>query len=530
MTDPTSPDSPHFNSKPRVTAEGFSGKDDIFFAAVEMTRMPMIVTDPNQDDNPIVFANVAFQELSGYRSEEIVGRNCRFLQGVGTDRETVAQIRSAIEARTDVSVEILNYRKDGSAFWNALFISPVFDGEGELLYFFASQLDVSRRRDAEDALRQAQKMEAVGQLTGGIAHDFNNMLTVIMGNIDSALERTDDDVVRTRLERALDGARRAETLTSQLLAFARKQRLDGRPTNLNILVRGLKDMLDRTLGSQIEIELDFAEGLRLARVDSVQAEVALLNILINARDAMIDGGEVRISTRNLTVDAEESHPSGAGAGEYVCLSIQDTGEGIPANVLDRVTEPFFTTKDVGKGTGMGLAMVYGFMRQSQGYLHIDSTEGAGTTVTLLFPAVQGEAAGLQERPRQDTRGGNETILMVEDNADVMEMGRGILEDFGYNVVAATQGTEALARVREGLEIDLLFTDIVMPGGMNGVTLANEVRRLRPNLPVLLTTGWADRALEGSDARAGYDIIPKPYRRGELARKVRILLDGPTGVS
>ena len=179
---------------------------------------------------------------------------------------------------------------------------------------------------------------------------------------------------------------------------------------------------------------------------------------------------------------------------------------------------------------MGLAMVYGFMRQSQGYLHIDSTVGAGTTVTLLFPAVQGEAAGLQERPRQDTRGGSETILMVEDNADVMEMGRGILEDFGYNVVAATQGTEALARVREGPEIDLLFTDIVMPGGMNGVTLANEVRRLRPNLPVLLTTGWADRALEGSDARDGYDIIQKPYRRGDRARKVRILLDGPTGVS
>ena len=237
-----------------------------------------------------------------------------------------------------------------------------------------------------------------------------------------------------------------------------------------------------------------------------------------------------ISTRNRVIGEGEANPMGAAAGEYVALSIRDTGEGMPPNVLSRVTEPFFTTKEVGKGTGMGLAMVYGFMRQSHGHLLIESTEGEGTTVTLLFPAVGGEVVGLQDRPRQDTRGGDETILMVEDNVDVMEMGRGILEDFGYRVITASQGADALAWVRDGLEIDLLFTDIVMPGGMNGVTLANEVRRLRPNLPVLLTTGWADRALEGSDARAGYDIIPKPYRRGDLARKVRILLDGPTGVS
>jgi PAS domain S-box-containing protein len=514
---------------PRVTAEGFAGQDDIFFAAVEMTRMPMVVTDPNQPDNPIVFANVAFQELTGYRAEEILGRNCRFLQGPTSDAETVAQVRAAIEARTDVAVELLNYRKDGSAFWNALFISPVFDGSGKLLYFFASQLDVSRRRDAEEALRQAQKMEAVGQLTGGLAHDFNNMLTVIMGNIDSALARSTEAAVRTRLDRALEGARRAETLTAQLLAFARKQRLDGRVTNLNLLVRGLKDMLDRTLGGDVEIRLDFADRLGLARVDAVQTEVALLNVLINARDAMPGGGQVTISTRDLDI-REEGHPSGARPGRYAALCVEDTGGGMPPDVLARVTEPFFTTKDVGKGTGMGLAMVYGFMRQSHGFLHIASEPGRGTTVQLLFPVVEGEPAGLPERPQQEIRGGHETILMVEDNPGVMDMGRSALEDFGYTVVTATHGAAALALLKDGLAPDLLFSDIVMPGGLNGVSLAHEVRRLRPALPVLLTTGWADRALDSPDARAGYEILPKPYRRADLARRVRMLLDGPTGVS
>ncbi len=514
---------------PAVTAEGFSGQDDIFFAAVEMTRMPMIVTDPNQADNPIVFANVAFLELTGYTTEEILGRNCRFLQGEDTDRDTVSAVRNAIEKRTDIAVELLNYRKDGSAFWNALFVSPVFDGEGKLLYFFASQLDVSRRRDAEDALRQAQKMEAVGQLTGGIAHDFNNLLTVVMGNLDSALARTEDPALRRRLEAALEASRRAETLTGQMLAFARKQRLEGRPTNLNRLVERLRELVDRTLGSSIEIETDFGEDLKLARVDPVQAEVALLNILINARDAMPDGGKVCIRTRNRSLGG--GNALGLAAGDYVELAVQDSGHGIPAEVLSRVTEPFFTTKEVGQGTGMGLAMVYGFMRQSHGRLDIDSTEGQGATVRLIFPSAQGEEVNPPEVPGRAPRGGTETILMVEDNADVRRMGCGILEDFGYTVVTAATAVEALQRIDEGATFDLLFTDIVMPGGMNGVTLANEIHRRDPQRKILLTTGWADRAVDiGDEAeRAGYELIGKPYRRTDLARRVRAVLDGASGV-
>ncbi|QQQ19111.1 response regulator [Brevundimonas vitis] len=529
MTDTPEKPAPVRAPHPTVTAEGFSGQDDIFFAAVEMTRMPMIVTDPHQPDNPIVFANVAFQDLTGYTADEIKGRNCRFLQGRGTDPETVNTVRSAIAKTTDVAVEILNYRKDGSAFWNALFISPVFGPDRKLLYYFASQLDVSRRRDAEDALRQAQKMEAVGQLTGGIAHDFNNMLTVIMGNVDSALELVDDAGVRKRLERALEGARRAETLTSQLLAFARKQRLDGRPTNLNLLIEGLHDMVGRTLGSQIVIKTRLARDLRLARVDSVQTEVALLNVLVNARDAMADGGEVEICTENRTVTPDAPF-NDAPPGEYAVLTIKDSGTGMAPDVLARVTEPFFTTKDVGKGTGMGLAMVYGFMQQSQGHLTIESRPGQGTAVHMMFPALAGEITHAIDQPLREAKGGSETILMVEDNADVMEMGQSILRDLGYRVVTAVTAADALQVLEAEQDIDMLFTDIVMPGGMNGVTLAHEVRRRRPEISILLTTGWADRALDNEEDRSGFDLIGKPYRRGDLARKVRTLLDGPNGVS
>src|SRR4051794_13572437 len=281
-------------------------KSDIFFAAVETTRMPMIVTDPRQPDNPIIFANRAFLAMSGYTPEELIGRNCRFLQGPETDRESIAQVRSAIAEKREFATEILNYRKNGSTFWNALFVSPVYNADGELVYYFGSQLDVSRRRDAEDALGQAQKMEALGQLTGGIAHDFNNLLQVIVGYVDilaAGLEKPDAD--RARLGRAAENIRqaadRATTLTQQLLAFARKQRLDGRAVNLNTLVEGMGEMVTRSVGEAVKIELDLAKDLWNCRVDPTQAEVAILNVLINARDAMPDGGTVRITTENSEV-------------------------------------------------------------------------------------------------------------------------------------------------------------------------------------------------------------------------------------
>ncbi|TNC14172.1 PAS domain-containing protein [Methylobacterium terricola] len=510
---------------------------DIFFAAVEMTRMPMIVTDPRQPDNPIIFANQAFRAMTGYTPEELVGRNCRFLQGPDTDRETVAEVRRAIAERKEIATEILNYRKNGSTFWNALFISPVYDSNGELVYFFGSQLDVSRRRDAEEALRQSQKMEALGQLTGGIAHDFNNLLQVVVGYVDILQSGLEDPAADPRrMMRAVDNIRnaaeRATTLTQQLLAFARKQRLDGRAVNLNNLVEGMHDLTGRTLGEGIAVRAELAEGLWNARLDSTQTEVALLNILINARDAMPDGGTVTVRTENHAFDVDEL-PSGLPQpGRYVSVAVTDTGNGMPPEILARVMEPFFTTKEEGRGTGLGLAMVYGFARQSGGTVVIESRAGHGTTVRLYFPMSDSD-----ERPapgpgkRADQRAGTETILVVDDRRDVAELARAILRDFGYTTLMATDGRQALELLDGGDKVDLLFSDLIMPGGMNGVMLAREARRRQPRLKVLLTTGYAEASLERTDAGGTeFEIINKPYRRMELARRVRAVLDGPTGVT
>jgi len=512
----------------------------IFFAAVKTTRMPMIVTDPNQPDNPIIFANPAFLQMTGYEADEVLGRNCRFLQGPDTDRDTVAEIAHAIRQQRETSVEIINYKKNGSAFWNALFISPVLDGDGVLRYYFASQLDVTRRRDAEEGLRQAQKMEAVGQLTGGIAHDFNNLLTVIQGFTDVMLtqvERSDAkplDPARTgrSLRAVMDAAERGAELTQQLLAFSRKQKLSGRVTNIDDLIANLLPMLQRTIGSaSIEIEVKSCGSECNARIDPVQAETAIVNILMNARDAMPDGGTVTIAAEPKRIDGSDPRFADTPKGDYIGLAISDTGSGMSADVLARVTEPFFTTKDQGKGTGLGLSMVYGFMKQSGGALKIESEEGKGTTVHLLFPAAEAAAEPIRRRRTKSEQEshGHETVLVVEDQRDVGDLAEAILSDFGYRVLRAANGPEAVDILERGTAIDLLFTDLIMPGGMNGVVLAREARRQRPRVKVWLTTGYAEASIERVDARGTeFDLIGKPYKRADLAARVRQVLDGPTG--
>lgn len=512
---------------------------DIFFAAVETARMPMIVTDPHQPDNPIVFANPAFLRMTGYSPEEILGTNCRLLQGPETDPAAIDEIREAIRSERELATEILNYKKDGSSFWNALFISPVYNKQGDLAYFFGSQLDVSRRRDAEDALRQAHKMEALGQLTGGIAHDFNNLLQIMVGYLDlmeSRLARPELD--RERMDRELRNVRsavdRASTLTQQLLAFARKQKLDGRIVNMNELLQNVAELAERTTGDQTELRWIFADDLWNCRVDVNQAELAVLNIVTNARDATRGSEQklVSIETRNVAVRIEEqSAYENLVPGNYVCVAVTDTGIGIPADMIARVMDPFFTTKDQGKGTGLGLSMVYGFAKQSGGAVRIYSEDGHGTTVRLYFPAVE-EAQGREPKASSPSRvrQGTETILVVDDREDVAELAASILEDFGYKVLVAHSGREALAILDGGGQVDMLFSDLIMPGGMNGVILAREARRRQPRLKVLLTTGYAESSLERTDAGGReFEVIAKPYGRMELVRRVRLVLEGPTGV-
>ena len=498
---------------------------DIFFAAVKTTRMPMVVTDPHREDNPIIFCNEAFSFMSGYSQDEILGRNCRFLQGPETDRNAVAEVRAAIEKREEVSVEILNYRKNGSTFWNALFVSPVFGDDGELRYYFASQLDISRRREAEDALHQAQRMEAVGKLTGGIAHDFNNLLQVIQGYADILDARIDsnDRAARRAVDAISTSASRAATLTQQLLAFARKQELRDRLMNLNQLLGDFRPILERSVGSGVTLRRDLAADLWNCRVDPVQAEMALLNIIRNARDATGGAGVVTIATRNAVLP-EDATVAKLEPGEYVVVSICDDGPGIDAAIADKLFEPFYTTKEMGKGAGLGLAMVYGFMRQSGGLATVRNGAGGGAEFSLYFPRASGAVERKPAGPVAPRNGGAERVLMVEDQAEVGELGRTILEDLGYEVVLVNSARAALDTLSKDSDFRLLFTDILMPGGMNGVALAQSVRRDYPHTAVLLTTGFADEAID--EGSRSFELIRKPYRRNELNDRIRQVLDKP----
>jgi PAS domain S-box-containing protein len=516
-----------------ITRPGLEDRSGVFFAAIEMTRMPMILTDPNLPDNPIVFANRAFQDLTGYKEDEIVGRNCRFLQGAQTSREAVRELREAVHEHRAISLDILNYKRDGTPFWNGVFIAPVHDTNGKLLYFFASQLDITRRRTSEQAFRQAQKMESIGQLTAGLAHDFNNLLQVVAGNLEIIGDGPLNERQRRALENATRSADRGAKLTKQLLAFARKTRLEPKPTNLNAIFIELGDMLGTTLGSQVELKLDLTHRLPTALLDPVHLEMALLNVLINARDAMPGGGIVTASTSTMHLNGDaEAHQ--LTPGDYVVLAIRDEGVGMPAHVVERATEPFFTTKDVGKGTGLGLAMVHGFVQQSRGRLEISSEPGVGTTIRMIFPTAAQlpsppekpvDPSQAQASSREGPRGDAETILVVEDSDDVLELAQGHLTRLGYKVLIARSGEEALEVFeRAGGKIDLLFTDLVMPGGVNGMVLAVRLRERMPDLAVLLTTGYNDELVMEGPSAPEMDVLGKPYRRTELADRIRAALN------
>jgi len=505
-----------------IEREGLEDRGNIFFAAVEMTRMPMLITDPRQEDNPIVFANGAFVDLTGYSKEEIMGRNCRFLQGPDTDRATVAELRRAVDEARAVAVDLLNYKADGTPFWNALFFGPIFDQDGQLLYFFASQMDITERRNNQESWLQAQKMEAIGQLSAGMAHDFNNLLQVINGNLEVALLGTGPQHKATEaIRRAQRATMQAGKLTQQLLTFARKQRLEPKRVSLNSLVVDFSDMLVRTLGEKIDLRLDLKPGLPASTIDPTYLEMALLNVVLNARDAMPGGGAVTVGTAVL--GEERRRLLGLSPGNYVCICVQDEGEGMTPEVRRRATEPFFTTK--GPGTGLGLAMVHGFVQQSHGKLDIESEPGRGTLVRMVFKVA--EQAASDDASLAERRGGTPAepqqrrcrILVVEDNDDVRELAESMLAMAGYEVLSAPSGERALGLLESGEQADLLFTDVIMPGGMNGLELIDRVHAKRPGLPVLVTTGYMDE-LPGRGKPSGtLDVLSKPYQHQDLLDRV-----------
>jgi len=525
----------HHWRQAEITDTTLDDRGSVFFAAVEMTRMPMILADPRQDDCPIAFANNAFLDLTGYEEAEVLGRNCRFLQGAGTDPTAVRQLREAIQEKRAVALEILNYRRDGTPFWNAIFMGPVFDKQGELIYFFASQLDVSVRRDSEQSLRQAQKMEAIGQLTAGLAHDFNNLLHVIDGSLERLKARRFDDQAFDRFhDIAAAASERGAKLTRQLLAFARRTRLEPRSVDLTHLVNSFTELLETSVGEKADLHLSLQRRLPKVRVDPTHLEMALLNIVVNARDASPDGGAITVTTRAIHLNGDAAARQ-LEPGDYVMLSVSDEGIGMPPHIQARAIEPFFTTKGPQHGTGLGLAMTHGFVQQSGGRLEIDSIPGQGTTIRMIFPKFVpegeqnengGERTGYQPHPVDGTARAP-LLLVVDDSREIAEMARDALIDTGYRVLEAHSAEEALRLFDEaaasGDAVDLVFSDVIMPGGANGLVLAEQLRERAPGTPVVLTTGYNDEmSLDGPKA-GSMEVLGKPYKRTELIDRIQAAL-------
>ena len=492
---------------------------------------PLAILNMDRDAT-ILSWNRRAEEIFGYTSGDAVG--CTYDELIGLPREeTLRGIEDVMAGQVVKAREIARKRKDGSDAILSAYAAPLTDHERRPIGIVALFEDITQARATRDQLQQAQKMEAVGQLTGGIAHDFNNLLSIVIGNLDSLILRLREPVERNLASEALTGALRGAELTKQMLAFARRQSLNPERLDIGRLLRDAATMLQRTLGGPVLVQTSFEEGLWPCLADPSQIETALLNLSINARDAMPDGGRLTIEARNAHLDSHyvDMNPD-VVPGDYVKISVSDTGTGIPADVLDRVMEPFFTTKGPGKGTGLGLSMVHGFAKQSGGHLKIYSEPGHGTTVNLYLPRASGEEEHVADIDRQasaDSRG-SETILVVDDDAGVRKAARTQLTDLGYRVVEAVDAAAALDILKDGVAIDLVFSDVVMPGSMTGFDLAIEIRALHPEMPIMLVTGFAEAALRQRNGLGeSVQVMTKPYRRHELAARIRQALEGEPAV-
>jgi PAS domain S-box-containing protein len=493
-----------------------------------VTDYAIFMLDPS---GTVINWNPGAQRIKGYAPHEIIGQHfSRFYTEKDKDVPTNAL---EIAARTGkYETEGWRVRKDGTQFWAGVVINAIRDSKGELIGFAKVTRDLTERKAAEERLQQSQKMEGIGQLTGGVAHDFNNLLTVIIGNLEAMQrhlqdDRLDPDRLKRSADNAMRGARRAESLTQRLLAFSRQQPLEPKAIDVGRLVAGMSDLLRRTLGEQIAVETVLGGGLWRAMADPNQLEVAIVNLAVNARDAMSKGGKLTIETANVHLDDRyASAQAEVTPGQYVLVAVTDNGVGMTPEVKARAFDPFFTTKDVGHGTGLGLSQVYGFVKQSRGHVKIYSEVDEGTTVKIYLPRY---SAPLQETEEEIVRPvvrgtGRETILVVEDDDDVRSYSTDCLRDLGYSVLEASSGQNAL-RMLENHEIAVLFTDIGLPGGMNGRQLAEEARRRRPNLKVLFTTGYARNAIV-HDGRldAGVELLTKPFSQAALSEKLRDIID------
>jgi PAS domain S-box-containing protein len=476
--------------------------------------------------------NAGAERIKGYSRSEAIGKHFSMFY-TREDQEKGVPRRALTTAATlgKYEAEAWRVRKDGNRFWASVVIDAIYNESGAHIGFAKVTRDLTERRMIEEQLRQAQKMEAIGQLTGGVAHDFNNLLTVIVGNLETIWRSApaDDGKLRRAIDQVTRGAQRAVTLTQQLLAFSRRQPLNPKPTDINRLVAGMSDMVRRTIGENIAVETVLAGGLWRVEIDAHQLESALLNLAVNARDVMQDGGKLTIETANAHLDDgyTDQYPE-LKPGQYVVLCVTDTGTGMTPEVIARAFEPFYTTKPIGQGTGLGLSQVYGFVKQSGGHVRLYSEVGHGTTVKIYLPRMSGQRDEEQEANiAVPLRGGlHEVVLVVEDDNDVRLFTTESLRELGFTVLEARDGPSALKQLERHPEVQLLFTDVGLPG-INGAQLVAAAREQRPDIKVLFTTGYARNAIvHQGRLDAGVKLITKPFTRSQLAARIRDVLDAP----
>ncbi|HLY87717.1 MAG TPA: PAS domain S-box protein [Acetobacteraceae bacterium] len=505
-----------------------------------VTDYAIYMLDP---DGHVTNWNAGADRIKGYAEHEIVGQHfSRFY--TPEDVEAGIPWKALEQARREGRYESEGWRvrKDGTRFWASAIIDAIHDDDGTLIGFAKITRDLTERREvqleletAREQFFQAQKMEAVGQLTGGLAHDFNNMLTGISGSLELLRVR----IAQGRLAdldryitSAQGAASRAAALTHRLLAFARRQTLDPKPIDANRLISAIEDLVQRTVGPQVKVETVLAIGLWATLCDPNQLESAILNLCINARDAMPEGGQLTIETANTWLDARGARERDMEPGQYVAICVTDTGIGMSPDVLARAFDPFYTTKPIGQGTGLGLSMVYGFAKQSHGQVRLYSEVGNGTTVRLYLPRHRGPAEIEEELPRLEpvprARSG-ETVLIVDDEPSVRMLVTDVLEELGYAAIEAADTISGLKVLQSDVRIDLLITDVGLPGGMNGRQMADAARVTRPRLKVLFITGYAENAAIGNGRlEYGMHVMTKPFAMDNLAARIKAIISEGNG--
>jgi len=494
--------------------------DALLDAAVDA----IIVSD---EKGKIVRSNPAAGTMFGYVSEDMLGLNVQILMPVTMAVRHDGFMQRYLETHEASIIgkgrDLEGQKRDGSIFPVHLSIGRA--EVGDQVFFLGVLHDLTKRKNTEIALERSQRLEAIGQLTGGVAHDFNNLLTVIVGNLELLEPSLSTKDQAELLHEALESAELGADLVRRLLAFARKSPLAPVPVDISVFVDRVGAILRRTLGARYELSVVSSQDIWHVHADPAQLQTTILNLTLNAQDAMPDGGKLVIETSNIVIDdAFMAEEVDVEMGRYVRLSVTDTGHGMTPEKLRYAFEPFFTTKPTGKGTGLGLSMVYGFVKQSGGHVALYSEPDQGTTVNLYLPASDGYAVKVDDRTRVSVAGNGQTILAVEDNPAVQQISLLRLEALNYNVIGATDAAEALEILADRSDIDLMFTDLVMPGDMTGYDLAKTVHEKWPRIKILLTSGYAEDLLNGGTlSKSGFRLLRKPYRQADIAAEINALL-------